>query len=298
MPPTGLEGDARQGDFSSWDEAQALTRESVQGICSHCGEPALHFLRKPSRTSTNLLGQTSTSKAMFECHVCNKPTTPCVKCLDTYPSAMMVMSKYTPPGNPPPMTTQCYCCKMEKQQKGSFFSMLQNRTDTEDLNQELGGLTAMLKLNGFPAWERSFSKGWIRPFLALVSMSESDRVSIGMKIGIRLMDAGSVRFSAHQEAWLLISHPQDGLMRRAKTIVEKLGGKSLNWIEARHPRISSLHCVPHSRIGQWVPLVPAWMACHSQCPLGRKLVILGAYRMPCHVGLGRRGSAHMRKRPK
>eukprot|EP00854_Cymbomonas_tetramitiformis_P017185 gene17185-20440_t len=83
----------------------------------------------------------------------------------------MVMSKYTPPGNPPPMTTQCYCCKMEKQQKGSFFSMLQNRTDTEDLNQELGGLTAMLKLNGFPAWERSFSKGWIRPFLALVRIN-------------------------------------------------------------------------------------------------------------------------------
>ncbi|KAK3284546.1 hypothetical protein CYMTET_7812 [Cymbomonas tetramitiformis] len=169
---------------------------------------------------------------MLQCRVCSKATTPCEKCLAAYPNATTVMTKYIPPGNPPPVVEQCWCCRMERKSPGSFFKSLEERQEFSTLNAELGGLTAVLHLRGFPAWEQAFHSGWIRPFLALVSLHESDRVAIGMKLGISLRKSGeTVRFSPHQEAWLLISHPQHGLMWRTKTMREKYGGKwSLSWL--------------------------------------------------------------------
>ncbi|KAK3266619.1 hypothetical protein CYMTET_24771 [Cymbomonas tetramitiformis] len=44
-----------QGNFTDWQEACELAKVSMRGICSHCGEPSVHSLLKPARTTTNLL---------------------------------------------------------------------------------------------------------------------------------------------------------------------------------------------------------------------------------------------------
>jgi hypothetical protein len=80
--------------------------------------------------------------------------------------------------------------------------------------------------------DEAFKAGLIRPFLLMVSMNRNFRLAISEILGVSLKDTTD----PHEEAWTLLHHSRNGMVRLAAHSYEKLllQQHRINWYECAY----------------------------------------------------------------
>ncbi|KAK3276315.1 hypothetical protein CYMTET_15601 [Cymbomonas tetramitiformis] len=223
--------------IDSWEAAESRSEEGLSAVCSCCLEFTQHLMRAGGKH-----GVGGCSGSQYECTLCSNLTTPCSECLPESGELKLVMRPWK--------DSRCKRCLMEAKSPGSWEVLCNKRKAVDSEALKPGALHTLLHQNCTERLQAQRS-GCLRPFLALVSMTQHERVALAMELGIMLSDRPEVYLNPHAEALCILNAPQRGLKTCAarlssKTFSAGLQTRDLDWLQILVRVLLELDALPTS----------------------------------------------------
>eukprot|EP00854_Cymbomonas_tetramitiformis_P005513 gene5513-6680_t len=191
--------------IDSWEAAESRSEEGLSAVCSCCLEFTQHLMRAGGKH-----GVGGCSGSQYECTLCSNLTTPCSECLPESGELKLVMRPWK--------DSRCKRCLMEAKSPGSWEVLCNKRKAVDSEALKPGALHTLLHQNCTERLQAQRS-GCLRPFLALVSMTQHERVALAMELGIMLSDRPEVYLNPHAEALCILNAPQRGLKPKPLRVI-------------------------------------------------------------------------------